>query len=228
MNDILTKTAHKKEMILAVPNNIIQSFLDHKNGCILLDEFSKPKFIDLLNKQYIFKFRLFLETDLNYKQIIPYIIIKVRNKYLNYSRAKQSGDIRLHHKRSIGVGGHINISDFNKAYLYNTNTNSLYSSFNDILYYAIRRELREELSPYFFDQYNIEFSDFYVINSHEDDISKHHLGIVYICNILNYNNNIISQLTDTRFDDIRDLEPTKYELWSSMMIEILKGEVNND
>ena len=52
-----------------------------------------------------------IEYDLNFKQLIPYIILTHNDKYLMYTRTPKGGENRLYNKKSLGVGGHINIGD---------------------------------------------------------------------------------------------------------------------
>lgn len=48
------------------------------------------------------------ETDENYLQLIPYIaVVNERGEYFSYERGSAGNEARLHAKRSIGLGGHI-------------------------------------------------------------------------------------------------------------------------
>lgn len=56
------------------------------------------------------------ETNENFKQIIPYVMIRYFNehlaaRYYTYVRGNAQGEARLHAKVSFGVGGHINDQD---------------------------------------------------------------------------------------------------------------------
>lgn len=46
-----------------------------------------------------------------YLQIIPYILFRDNGKYLRYLRPSAGGDVRLHGRISIGIGGHIDLPD---------------------------------------------------------------------------------------------------------------------
>jgi predicted NUDIX family phosphoesterase len=52
-----------------------------------------------------------LETNDNYRQIIPYVLVERDQKYLLYKRTPKGGESRLHNKLSLGFGGHIDVSD---------------------------------------------------------------------------------------------------------------------
>jgi predicted NUDIX family phosphoesterase len=53
------------------------------------------------------------ETDPTFRQVIPYVLTTNQSsgKYLLMTRMKQQGEQRLHGKRYIGVGGHIEKED---------------------------------------------------------------------------------------------------------------------
>ncbi|MGH7948837.1 MAG: hypothetical protein ACREQF_06415, partial [Candidatus Binataceae bacterium] len=106
------------------------------------------------------------ETNLTFKQLIPYVIISCDGKILSYVRGKRAGEKRLAGQRSIGIGGHINpidempllASDFHEAYLA-----------------AVQREVAEEVT--------IEggHRDCVValLNDDSTEVGKVHLGIVH-------------------------------------------------
>lgn len=52
-----------------------------------------------------------LEEMPQFKQLIPYIAIKCEEQYVCYTRESSGGEQRLHGKTSIGLGGHIDLSD---------------------------------------------------------------------------------------------------------------------
>ena len=58
-----------------------------------------------------FRARSEMEDDPSFKQIIPYCILRSRGTVFRYTRGKKMGEKRLHALESIGVGGHISLSD---------------------------------------------------------------------------------------------------------------------
>lgn len=73
------------------------------------------------NCKYDFLPRKLMETDENYKQIIPYITLRHPKKgFYCYQRTKLAGEERLHGKWSLGIGGHINDCDDNPNDFYRT------------------------------------------------------------------------------------------------------------
>ena len=52
-----------------------------------------------------------VETDPSWLQLIPYLVLRHRGKLFHYTRGKAGGETRLHARRSVGIGGHINPCD---------------------------------------------------------------------------------------------------------------------
>lgn len=77
--------------------------------------------------------RVFAETDDNYLQLIPYIVLRNEdNKYFAYMRGSSGNEGRLHGNVSIGLGGHVEEEpdEFDLEHVF---------------YEAARRELEEEV-----------------------------------------------------------------------------------
>jgi predicted NUDIX family phosphoesterase len=54
-----------------------------------------------------FRPRFEVEDDPSLKQIIPYVVFTTPTAVFCYRRGKSQGEARLHHLRSLGVGGHV-------------------------------------------------------------------------------------------------------------------------
>lgn len=115
-----------------------------------------------------FMLRSLAEDDPSFKQIIPYCLVMARiddtPHYLCYARGSSGGESRLHAKRSIGIGGHINPIDARKdPYGYDT-------------YMAgVARELDEEIAhPPILSNRIIG-----LINDDSSPVGKVHLGVVH-------------------------------------------------
>jgi predicted NUDIX family phosphoesterase len=52
-----------------------------------------------------------VELDPAFKQIIPYLVLRDRERYFLMRRTRAGADQRLHDRWSIGVGGHLNPED---------------------------------------------------------------------------------------------------------------------
>jgi len=52
-----------------------------------------------------------LEEMPSFRQIIPYVALKVGDRFVKYTRTPAGGEARLHGRVSIGLGGHIDLPD---------------------------------------------------------------------------------------------------------------------
>lgn len=104
------------------------------------------------------------ETDENFLQVIPYVVLRnSEGKFWAYARGK-SDEARLNGKCSIGVGGHIDDIDMG-------------DTFKDIVSAALARELHEEL------RINVNPSKFNPaqwIYDGTNPVGRVHLGLVYV------------------------------------------------
>lgn len=67
--------------------------------------------IGTLGRLCVFLDRAAAEKDPAHKQIIPYTAVTHGERVLLYRRSAKAGESRLHHKSSLGFGGHINDRD---------------------------------------------------------------------------------------------------------------------
>jgi len=148
------------------------------------------------------------ETDPSFKQIIPYVIMTHKGKYLSYVRGARAGETRLVAKRSIGIGGHINPALFN-------------ADFYDTYLAAVQREVEEEVAV------DTGYSDRIValLNDDSNDVGSVHLGIVHCWNLEQPNvtkrEQMITQmafLTPEELDQTRDT----LETWSQKCLDGLE------
>ena len=119
-------------------------------------------------KNNCFLSRAQAETDSNFKQIIPYVVVTDGKNILYYVRGKRAGEQRLVAKGSIGVGGHINCED---ETLFNTKGFGI-QPFRD----AVRREVSEELAI----QGKFDARPVGLINDDSTEVGRVHFGIVHV------------------------------------------------
>jgi hypothetical protein len=98
-----------------------QGFLPDRPG--LLEQILEPKELRFMDRDAA-------EGDPNFKQLIPYMVIRHGSQFLAYTRGKKGSETRLHALKSIGVGGHVEPCD---------------GPARDALQWGMMRELREEL-----------------------------------------------------------------------------------
>jgi predicted NUDIX family phosphoesterase len=105
------------------------------------------------------------ESNPDYKQIIPYVLIVFENTVLHYVRGKKAGEQRLIAKGSIGIGGHMNETD-----------ESLFAMDEQAYRAGVEREVNEEI------KIDTSFEDRVValLNDDSTEVGRVHLGIVHI------------------------------------------------
>lgn len=106
--------------------------------------------------------RRYAEEHPEFKQPIPYVAVCREDQVLCLTRLSTQGEKRLHGKKSIGVGGHINPCD---------------QDGEDLFANACRRELHEELvlpsdSP-------LPLSPVGLLNDDTTAVGAVHVGLVY-------------------------------------------------
>ena len=99
------------------------------------------------------------EANPAFKQLIPYVVVRSHALTFLMERTAAGGDARLHHKASIGVGGHLNPVDGS----------------DDPLDAGLRREWSEELIA----DWEPEFRLVGLLNDDSNPVGAVHLGIVF-------------------------------------------------
>jgi predicted NUDIX family phosphoesterase len=121
----------------------------------------------LLDQQHIsFRRRSQMEEDPSFKQIIPYCILRSGGTVFRYTRGKKMGERRLHALESIGVGGHISLTD----------DRPLIGGAEQTYQEAMHRELDEEViiaCPY-------KEQCVGLINDDSTPVGQVHLGVVHL------------------------------------------------
>ena len=107
------------------------------------------------------------EINVDYKQPIPYAVLKRGSEIFVYERLSGGGEARLHNQLSIGVGGHMNPTPK--------------PGFNDSLYLNLGRELIEELK--FSESLELDFEIFGLINDDSEEVSKVHIGVLTVLDV---------------------------------------------
>src|SRR5690606_28979398 len=121
------------------------------------------KIIDNIDNSFSIMRRGDAEEDFNYKQPIPYAVLKRGNDVFIYERLTGGGEKRLHNQLSLGVGGHMNgVENY---------------SFNDLLYENLNRELDEEL---YISNKKFDINIIGLINDDENEVGRVHIGLLAI------------------------------------------------
>ena len=122
-----------------------------------------PAILDPKNNSFMPRAKA--ETDPNYKQVIPYVVITDGKSILHYVRGKKAGEQRLVAKGSVGIGGHINDED-----------HTLFAFGLQAFQDAVKREVCEELSI----QGEFHARPVGLINDDSTEVGQVHFGVVHV------------------------------------------------
>lgn len=156
----------KEEMILVVRRKLLEELGMFQGLCFEVDRYL-PALLSRENN--FFMPRSEAETDPNFKQIIPYVLLVHEGRVLHYVRGKKAGEQRLVAKGSIGIGGHMNHTDEN---LFTQATGIDSAAYHE----GVRREVEEEL------KLETPFKDQIValLNDDSNEVGKVHLGVIHV------------------------------------------------
>ena len=112
--------------------------------------------LDLIASKHFFIDRPTAEISPQFRQIIPYVIIRNADDYFVLKRTIRQTEARLHHKLSLGIGGHVNPGHS--------------------LLEGLQKELDEEV--HIGSDYAMEFIG--MINDDSTDVGRVHLGAAYV------------------------------------------------
>jgi predicted NUDIX family phosphoesterase len=146
------------ELVYAVPRRIVFDGTDSWLGVRRDDVVA---ILERVERDGAYVARPLAEIDRTLKQIIPYLVLRDRDRVYLMKRTKAGGDARLHDRYSIGVGGHMNPGD-------------------ETILGALTREWREELVTEFVPQ----FQFLGLLNDDTVEVGIHHLGVVFVADAL--------------------------------------------
>ena len=141
------------EQVLVIPRSTVMD----DPGWLGVRDADLEGFEELVAREGAFKPRPAMEMDRSWKQVIPYLVLRDRDRYFLMRRTKAGGDARLHDRYSIGVGGHLNPGDGDLAG-------------------GLRREWREEVRA----DFEPAFELIGLLNDDTTEVGSVHLGAVYL------------------------------------------------
>ena len=191
-------------------NDYFQGFLHH----------SKKDFHSRVLNNFEWMKRGLAENNPQFKQPIAYCIIinPELKKVFVYQRSTKAGEERLHNLFTIGIGGHIDLPDYNENENQNETKNPIYKS--------MFREINEEI--HITEQSTIEPLVLGYINDDSNDVGKVHLGILYLIKTnaeqIFPKDSEIEQGKFVYFHELEDIfSKNEFEIWSKIAFEPLKG-----
>lgn len=151
------------------------------------------------------------EINTDYKQPIPYAVIRRGEEIYMYERLSGGGEGRLHNKLSLGAGGHMNPIAEN-------------ISFGETLSVNLSRELEEELD---IEDKKMKLTPIGLINDDSEEVSKVHIGVLTMIDVAVGTEVSVreTEQLDGSWILIEDLKnPEVYnrlETWSQIVVDLL-------
>lgn len=167
---------------------------------------SEPFTAALLNPTgFTFRLRSEVETDPTFKQLIPYVVLRCGDRVFHYRRGGSGTEVRLHAKRSVGIGGHIADTDATKG---------------DVYIAGMVRELNEEVD---FGRHTAGRMIGFIYDP-STPVGEVHLGVVHVFELDEPNvTPREAAIADTGFATVEELlaKRDQFETWSQLVLEML-------
>lgn len=147
------------------------------------------------------------EEDPSFKQLIPYVVMIWKDKLLFYVRGKKTEEGRLRSLGSVGIGGHVSVTD---QTLFERDIREVFAA-------GLRREVTEEV------EVQTEFTERVagLINDDSNPVGKVHLGVLILWKLAEPR--VIKRersITSLEFLSLEELREGKNDLetWSQIVI----------
>jgi predicted NUDIX family phosphoesterase len=195
----------RDESVLVIPADHLRA-LGAFHGFRHADDAFRAALLD--PTQFSFRPRSQVETDPNFKQLIPYVILRHADTLFQYRRGASGTETRLHALRSIGIGGHISTDDANGS--------------GDPYTNGMMREVLEEVFlESAFDDRLLGF-----IYDDRTPVGSVHLGVVHLWELST--NQVRARedgLVDGRLESLERVwaERDEFETWSQFALAELLG-----
>lgn len=176
------------------------------HGFEILAEDEMSALVARIRARGFFVERRHAETDASMKQVIPYCVVARGNEVFLTRRSGKGGDARLHGKRSIGVGGHVNPVDG-----------------ADVLGLGLAREIAEELDV----EGAWDARAVGVINDDSTDVGSVHVGLVHVIRVKGAVRVRETETLAGGFVPAEELvrlcrdERASFETWSALLVDRL-------
>jgi predicted NUDIX family phosphoesterase len=162
-------------------------------------------FVAAMERDGRYEPRSLMEEDPSFKQIIPYLVLRDGSRYFLMRRTSAGGDVRLHGRYSIGVGGHLNPGDGG-------------------LLGGLAREWAEELVADFVPDFRLVA----LLNDDTTAVGAVHLGAVYVADAAARSVSIreTDKLTGS-FAEPDEVAAVKdrLETWSALVFDFFEGAI---
>lgn len=166
---------------------------------------------DRLRRSVQFGPRPELEEDPSRKQLIPYVVVRApeHSELFTMRRREAQTEQRLHHKISIGAGGHI--------------TESIESDADDPVRSGMERELHEELAVP--EDTDVEYRG--LLNDDSNDVGRVHLGLIFTARPPSRDVAVVE--TEKMVGEWRDVDELerdreRLESWSQLLLDPIRRD----
>jgi predicted NUDIX family phosphoesterase len=186
-----------EEEVLVVPRRELEKYIGFRPTDLIRDD--TDAILEIILHEGLFLDRAIAESSPRYKQIIPYVLIRHGEAYYLLQRTDKQTEARLHHKLSIGIGGHIN------------------PDAPDLIE-GLQKELEEEVEVE--GDYDLSFVG--ILNDDTTDVGRVHLGAVYVLD--SHTGNVEVRETDKmtgRWANREELAAQRdaMETWSQIVLQ---------
>lgn len=207
----MTEVNKFDEQVLVAGREWVFQFTAPFRG-LLTDKLVTHDIVKQFSMYHTFKRRGDMETNADFKQLIPYVMIRRNKEYLTYRRLSGGGEERLFGTRSLGFGGHMNEirSEEGKSV-----------RFKEKILGNLWRELEEELK-FTFKESDCTLEFVGVINDDEDAAGLYHIGLAAVLDIPS------NAEIDVREDEAHEIEFMsvselsdhlgEFESWSQFLV----------
>lgn len=160
-------------------------------------------YLNLIEKNKKFLWRSQVETDTNYKQIIPYLVFNFQDKFFLMQRKSNASEVRLQNLYSLGIGGHIKEKDLIQKTIFDW----------------ARREFAEEVDY----KGTFEVTPIGLLNDESNFVGQVHTGFVFL---LKGDSDKIKIRDEHKEGNLYTLEEcktfySKMEQWSQIVFDFL-------
>jgi predicted NUDIX family phosphoesterase len=200
------------EKVLVIPSARFQA-TGYFHGFREADDAFRAKL--LVPGAYEFRPRSEVETDSNYKQLIPYVVLKCGTDLFHYRRGAGGTEKRLQALRSIGIGGHICVEDAGPVGESQVRLDAYET--------GMRRELFEEV------EIGCHWKEHFLgfINDDRTPVGSVHLGVVHLFELETHSVRAREEaLADAGFAPLTELVAAapEFETWSQFVLaELTRG-----
>jgi predicted NUDIX family phosphoesterase len=192
------------EKVLVFPRSIFEQLGVFQGFRAEVDRYL-PIILDPKNNS--FQPRAQAETNPDFKQIIPYVVVTDGKSILHYVRGKKAGEQRLVAKGSIGIGGHINDED-----------HTLFAFGLQAFQDAVQREVCEELAI----QGAFDARPVGLINDDSTEVGRVHFGVVHVLfrapDQVKKNEQVITQVEFVPIEELKTRRE-QMESWSQLCLD---------